>query len=66
MMMLVAACYGIGVGLASQITLYHPPDVIIHPVTNDIPSTPTFITRLDKPPSEELSRFSPVPRKSVR
>lgn len=57
MMMLVAAGYGIGVGLASQITLYSHPDVIIRPVTDDVPSMPTFITRLDKPPSEELIRF---------
>lgn len=57
MMMLVAAGYGIGVGLASQITLYSHPDVIIRPVTDDVPSAATFITMLDQPPSEELSRF---------
>ncbi|MBA4243733.1 MAG: LysR family transcriptional regulator [Pseudomonas sp.] len=57
MMMLVAAGYGIGVGLASQITLYSHPDVIIRPVTDDVPSAATFITMLDHPPSEELSRF---------
>jgi DNA-binding transcriptional LysR family regulator len=57
MMMLVAAGYGIGVGLASQITLYSHPDVIIRPVTDDVPSTATFITMLDRPCSEELSRF---------
>lgn len=57
MMMLVAAGYGIGVGLESQIALYSHPDVIIRPVSDDIPSTATFITMLDQPPSEELSRF---------
>lgn len=57
MMMLVAAGYGIGIGLASQITLYSHPDVIVRPVTDDIPSTVTFMTMLDKPRSEELSRF---------
>lgn len=57
MMMLVAAGYGIGVGLGSQIGLYQNSDVIIRPVTDDIPSTATFITLLDKPPSEELRRF---------
>ncbi|OWJ93224.1 LysR family transcriptional regulator [Pseudomonas sp. A46] len=57
MMMLVAAGYGIGVGLASQITLYSHPDVIIRPVTDDVPSTATFITMFDKPCAEELSRF---------
>ncbi|MDH4564547.1 MULTISPECIES: LysR family transcriptional regulator [unclassified Pseudomonas] len=57
MMMLVAAGYGIGVGLASQIMLYSQPDVIVRPVTDDVPSTATFMTMLDKPRSEELSRF---------
>lgn len=57
MMMLVAAGYGIGVGLASQITLYSHPDVIVRPVTDDVPSTATFITMLDQPHTEELSRF---------
>ncbi|MCY1505201.1 Hca operon transcriptional activator HcaR [compost metagenome] len=57
MMMLVAAGYGIGIGLASQITLYSHPDVIVRPVTDDMPSTVTFMTMLDKPRSEELSRF---------
>ncbi|MNG01884.1 hypothetical protein D3C84_848820 [compost metagenome] len=56
-MMLVAAGYGIGIGLASQITLYSHPDVIVRPVTDDMPSTVTFMTMLDKPRSEELSRF---------
>jgi DNA-binding transcriptional LysR family regulator len=57
MMMLVAAGYGIGFGLESQVTLYNHPDVIIRPVTDDVPSAATFITMLDQPPSEELSRF---------
>lgn len=57
MMMLVAAGYGIGLGLESQTALYNHPDVIIRPFTDDVPSTLTFIARLDKPPSEELSRF---------
>ncbi|MCO6059558.1 LysR substrate-binding domain-containing protein [Pseudomonas sp. MOB-449] len=57
MVMLVAAGYGIGIGLASQITLYSHPDVIVRPVTDDVPSTATFITLLDKPLTEELSRF---------
>ncbi|MDH0425346.1 LysR family transcriptional regulator [Stutzerimonas stutzeri] len=57
MMMLVAAGYGIGVGLASQVTLYNHPDVIIRPVTDDVPSTATFLTMLDRPRSAELNRF---------
>lgn len=57
MMMLVAAGYGIGVGLTSQVTLYNHPDVIVRPVTDDVPSTATFLTMLDKPRSAELDRF---------
>lgn len=57
MMMLVAAGYGIGVGLGSQVTLYRHPDVIIRPVTDDVSNVPTFITAADKPPAEALRRF---------
>lgn len=57
MMMMVAAGYGIGLGLESQITIYRHPDVIVRPVTNDIPSASTFIAMLDKPHSDELHRF---------
>lgn len=57
MIMMVAAGYSIGVGLQSQITLYSHPDVIIRSMTDDIPSTPTFIVTRNKPPSDELSRF---------
>ncbi|HCE6397625.1 MULTISPECIES: LysR family transcriptional regulator [Pseudomonas] len=57
MMLLVAAGYGIGVALESQVTLFSHPDVIIRPVTDDVPSAETFITTLDKPHSEELGRF---------
>lgn len=57
MMMLVAAGYGIGIGLASQITLYRHVDVIIRPVTDDVPSTATFMVMPDRPPSDELGRL---------
>jgi DNA-binding transcriptional LysR family regulator len=57
MMMLVAAGYGIGIGLESQTALYNHSDVIIRPTTDDVSSLATFITALEKPPSEELSRF---------
>jgi DNA-binding transcriptional LysR family regulator len=57
MLMLVAAGYGIGVGLESQIALHSHPDVIIRPVTDDVPSTTTYIVITDRPPPEELSRF---------
>lgn len=57
MMLLVAAGYGVGVGLESQITLYSHPDVIIRPPTDNISNAATFIAMLDKPPSDELCRF---------
>ncbi|UXJ50097.1 LysR family transcriptional regulator [Pseudomonas citronellolis] len=57
MMMLVAAGYGIGIGLESQVLLYSNPEVIIRPFTDEISSAQIFITRVDKPPSEELRRF---------
>ncbi|MGP3790481.1 LysR family transcriptional regulator [Pseudomonas sp. B392_1p] len=57
MMMLVAAGYGIGVGLSSQVALCNHPDVIIRPVTDDVPNIATFLTTLNKPRSDELNRF---------
>ncbi|HBO0859792.1 LysR family transcriptional regulator [Pseudomonas aeruginosa] len=57
MMMLVAAGYGVGVGLESQVALYSNPDVIVRPLTDDVPSSTTFIVRSDRPPTPELSRF---------
>lgn len=57
MMMLVAAGYGIGIGMESQIALYSNPDVIIRPVGDDVPSTATFIVIAQKPVSVELERF---------
>ncbi|EPL3138224.1 LysR family transcriptional regulator [Pseudomonas aeruginosa] len=57
MMTLVAAGYGVGFALESQVKLYHHPDIVVRPVTDDVPSAVTFLTMLDKPYSEELSRF---------
>jgi DNA-binding transcriptional LysR family regulator len=57
MMMLVAAGYGIGIGLESQLTLYSHPSVIIRPVAEDVSSAATFLVTFDKTSSEELSRF---------
>ncbi|TBU88468.1 LysR family transcriptional regulator [Phytopseudomonas dryadis] len=57
MMALVAAGYGVGIGLESQVTLYSHPNVIIRPVTDDVPSTTTFIVMQDRPPTPELTRF---------
>ncbi len=57
MMMLVAAGYGIGIALESQMSLYDYPNIIIRPVTDDVPTTATFFVTRDKPLSDELSRF---------
>jgi DNA-binding transcriptional LysR family regulator len=57
MRMLVAAGYGIGVGLASQLALYGHPEVILRPVTEDVPDMATFLVLPDRPSSAELSRF---------
>jgi len=57
MMMLVAAGYGIGIGLESQLSIYNHPDVIVRPVIDDIPDTATFIVVPDRPISAELERF---------
>lgn len=57
MVLLVAAGYGIAVGLDSQLALYKHPGVIIRPVADDVPSAATFIATLDQSPSPELSRF---------
>ncbi|EPX9596841.1 LysR family transcriptional regulator [Pseudomonas aeruginosa] len=57
MIMLVAAGYGIGIGLESQIALYSHPDVIIRPVADEVPNTATFIVVPEKPASKELERF---------
>lgn len=57
MMMLVAAGYGIGIGLESQLSIYNHPDVIVRPVIDAIPDTATFIVVPDRPISAELERF---------
>ncbi|MGP1664896.1 MAG: LysR family substrate-binding domain-containing protein, partial [Rhodanobacter sp.] len=57
MMMLVAAGYGIGIGLESQIALYTHPDVVIRPIADEIPNTATFAVVSDQPGSSELTRF---------
>lgn len=57
MIMLVAAGYGIGIGLESQISLYSHPDVIIRAAANEIPDTATYIVTLENNSSVELKRF---------
>jgi len=57
MMLLVAAGYGIGIGLESQLALYCNPDVIIRPVSGKISLATTFLVVADSPLSQELDRF---------
>lgn len=57
MMMLVAAGYGIGIGLESQIALYSHPNVIIRPVAESVTSVATFVVVSERPRSNELERF---------
>lgn len=57
MMMLVAAGYGVGIRLESQMTLYNHPDIIIRPVTEELTSASTFIVTSDLPSPAELERF---------
>jgi DNA-binding transcriptional LysR family regulator len=56
MLMLAAAGFGIGVGLASQIALYRAPGVIVRPVA-DLPATATFLVTSERPRSEALRHF---------
>ncbi|MCD9008072.1 LysR family transcriptional regulator [Luteimonas sp. XNQY3] len=56
MMMLVAAGYGIGIGLESQCALYTHPDVIVRQVSDDAPDMITFAVSAERP-TPELARF---------
>ncbi|WP_413730216.1 LysR family transcriptional regulator [Sodalis sp. RH22] len=57
MIMLVAAGYGIGIGLASQLALYAHPDVIVRPMQDDVPDTSTFFVLLERDPEPAIARF---------
>ncbi|MFJ5483789.1 LysR family transcriptional regulator [Pectobacterium actinidiae] len=57
MIMLVAAGYGVGIGLESQIALYNHPEVIIRDATEDVPSTATFAVTIERNRPAELERF---------
>ncbi|MFG1304707.1 LysR family transcriptional regulator [Xanthobacter autotrophicus] len=57
MMLLVAAGYGIGLGLESQCALYNQPDVIVRPATDEAPNISTYVVIPDRPISNELERF---------
>ncbi len=58
MLMLVAAGYGIGIGLASQTAIYNHPEVVVRPVHDENLQVSTFIAVSDdRPISPELERF---------
>ncbi|WCM86807.1 LysR family transcriptional regulator [Acidovorax sp. NCPPB 3576] len=57
MMMLVAAGYGVGIGMQSQAALYDHPNVIVRPMVDEIPDVPTFIVISDENTSPETTRF---------
>ena len=56
MLMLAAAGFGVGIGLASQIALYRTPGVIVRPVA-DLPATATFLVTSERTPSQALNHF---------
>lgn len=57
MMQLVAAGYGIGLGLETQAALFHHPDVILRPGADDQYCVLTYIVTTDDPVSPPLERF---------
>ncbi|WP_211460827.1 LysR family transcriptional regulator [Collimonas silvisoli] len=57
MMMLVAAGYGIGLALESQVALYCHPGVVIRQILDDNAVAATFLVRPNRIPSPELERF---------
>jgi len=57
MIMLVAAGYGVGIGLKSQIALYNHPEVIVREAAEDAPSATTFAVTIEMNRPPELERF---------
>lgn len=57
MMQLVAAGYGIGVGLTSQAALYRHDDVILRPAADDHACVSTYLATTADPASPQLARF---------
>ncbi|MCW5706904.1 LysR family transcriptional regulator [Shinella sp.] len=59
MMMLVAAGYGIGIGLATQVNLFNHPDVISRPILDEGLEVTTFIAASSqRQVPQELERFT--------
>lgn len=57
MLMLVAAGYGIGIGLESQLAFYRHPNIVIRAMTDEVPPITTYIVTPITPPSSALERF---------
>lgn len=57
MLMLVAAGYGIGMGLTSQLAIFAYPDVIIRPMHEEVPDTTTYFVTLERNHPPTLARF---------
>lgn len=57
MMLLVAAGYGIGIGLQSQAALYQVPDIILRPIADEDAIVSTYIVRHREPAPPELQRL---------
>ncbi|MBP0714222.1 LysR family transcriptional regulator [Burkholderia sola] len=57
MMTMVAAGYGIGLALDSQVALYGHPNVVIRQIRDDVEEASTFLVRAKRPSSPELERF---------
>lgn len=57
-LMLVAAGYGVGIGLKSQMSLYNHPEVVIRPAAKGLSPADIFVMFMeDASPSIELVRF---------
>ncbi|WJV25676.1 MULTISPECIES: LysR family transcriptional regulator [Pseudomonas] len=56
-MMFVAAGYGIGLALESQVALYSHPSVVIREIRDEVADAETLLVRPDRPASPELDRF---------
>jgi DNA-binding transcriptional LysR family regulator len=57
MMALVAAGYGVGVGIAARISAYRHLGVVMRPLAGCAPSLTTYLLRSPAKPSDSLRRF---------
>lgn len=57
MMMLVAAGYGIGIGLESQLSYFNHPDVVVRGMVNEVSPVTTYIVSPISPASISIESF---------